>query len=154
MRILSLAGRALNVACAKRIGGGDIGASARNGVGIQRLHRIAKGIVIGRNRSLQKGIAREGNQTDAIAMQVVEQILRGQLRAGEPVRLHVRSQHALGRVDRDQDIEPAAMRTSVVYRALRSRQRHAEQAMAAIIATRLIHSRRSDTELCELRDQA
>ena len=103
----------------------DIRAAARDRIRIQRLHRIPKGVVVSRDRRLQKSIPRKRDQPDSVAVEMPEQVLRGQLCACEPIRLHVGSQHTFRGVDRDQDIEPLAGRGFDRVPPLGSCQRYA-----------------------------
>ena len=56
----------------------------------------------------RKALAGKCDQTDAIALQLVEQILGGQLDALEAIRLHIIGKHAARDVDREEEIEPFA----------------------------------------------
>jgi hypothetical protein len=70
-------------------GSGDICAAFRNHIHIKRIKRLAKGVVIERDRTLQKRAAGKGNQTNAIAVELRDEICDGEFRTREPIRLHI-----------------------------------------------------------------
>ena len=92
----------------KRDCAGDIGAALGNRLGIQIVQGLNDGIVINRQRRLQKCAAGKSNQTNTIALQLTDQILNRELDAIKSVRLDVIGQHAARCVHRDQQIESLA----------------------------------------------
>src|SRR5262249_17876268 len=90
-------------------GRGDISSAARDDIDIERVERFAKRVVVQCDWTLQKRTASERNQTDAIAVEFRDEVSDGELRAGEPVRLHILRQHAFRSVDRKEKFEPFPM---------------------------------------------
>ena len=74
-------------------------------LGVEIVDRLDRGVVINRQRSLQKGATRKRDQPDTVALQFVDKILRGQLHALETVRRHIVRQHAARGVDRQDQVE-------------------------------------------------
>ena len=72
---------------------------------------------------MQKSVAREREQADAVAIEIVDKVIDGELGAVEPVRLHILRQHAFGRVHRDQQFDALAMHFLPVETDLRTGQR-------------------------------
>src|SRR5438105_7440616 len=112
-------------------GGGDICAALRNHIHIQRIKRFPKGVVIERDRTLQKRAAGKGNQTNAIAVELRDEIRDREFRTREPIRLHILREHALRGVDREKKFESFAMRLLKFKTGLRTserdeNERHAE----------------------------
>ena len=83
---------------------GDVRAALRNDVHVEFVERGKDGGVVHRERCLQKGRAGECHESQAVALQGVEQILRGEFRALQPVGLHVVGQHGAGGVHGNQHI--------------------------------------------------
>jgi hypothetical protein len=75
--------------CRQRDRFADVGAAFRNCFCIQVVDRFNRGIVIDRQRCLQKGPAGEGDEAGAIALQLCDQILCCQFDALKSVRRHI-----------------------------------------------------------------
>ena len=70
----------------------------------------------------RKALAGKCDQADAIALQLVEQILGGELDALEAIRLHIIGKHAARDIDREEQIEPFAFYFIVGITPARPRQ--------------------------------
>ena len=105
----------------------EIRPAARDDVRVQLLQRLAHRAEIRRERRLQKRRARECEQPDAITLDLVQQILRGELRAREAVRQEVRREHGIRRINRDDHIAPALPFFLPREAPLWTRQRHERQ---------------------------
>ena len=67
----------------------DIRAAFRNCIGVEIVDRFDRRVVVDRKRSLQKRAARKRDQTHAISLELVDEILHGQFHALKAVRLHI-----------------------------------------------------------------
>ena len=85
----------------------EICPATRDDVRINLLQRLAHRAEIRRERRLQKRRSRKREQPHAVALDLVQQILRGELCAREPVRLEVRREHRVRGVHRDDHIASA-----------------------------------------------
>ncbi len=82
-------------------GGGDVGAGARDGVGVELAQGVLERVMVDGQRALEEGVAGKGDQPEAIVRQLIGEVGQGELGPLEAVRLHVLGQHALGAIDRD-----------------------------------------------------
>ncbi len=90
-------------------GRGQVGAPGGDHVGVHRLERLEEGPVVEGERALEEGVAGEGDEPDPVALELVDEILDGQFRADETVRLDVGGEHAPGGVEGEDDVDaPAA----------------------------------------------
>ena len=64
--------------------------------------------VVGGERRLHEGVAREGHHADAVAAELVEQLLRGHPRGRQPVGHHVGGEHRARGVERDHQVDAPA----------------------------------------------
>ena len=88
-------------------GPAQVGAAARDQVGVQFGHGIEHGVVVDGQRGLEEGAARERHQPQAVALEQANEVVDGEFLAGEPVRREVRGQHALGHVGDDDQVQAA-----------------------------------------------
>ena len=68
---------------------GNVGAAFRDRFGVQGVDRFDRGFVINRERRLQKGAPGKRDQPDAIALQLIDEVLRGEFDPGESARRDV-----------------------------------------------------------------
>ena len=78
----------------KSNGARDICSAFGNRLGIQIAQGFNNGVVINRQRRLQKRAASKSDQTNTITLQLANQILDRELNSIQPVRLDVIGQHA------------------------------------------------------------
>ena len=97
------------VSIGQRDGLRNICAAFGNCFCVEIVDRFGDRVVIDRQRRLHKRAAGKRDQTDAIALQLVDQILGREFDALEPVRLHVVGKHAARSIDREKEIEPFAL---------------------------------------------
>ena len=107
---------------------GNIGAAFRDGLGVEIVDRIDGGVVVDREGRLEEGAAGKGDQADAIALQLVDQILRREFDPLETIRLHVVREHAARNVDREEQVESLAFHLVVGVAPARSRQANEDEA--------------------------
>jgi len=79
----------------------------RNDADLERIHSLAKGLVIKSEWRLQESGAGKCHQSKAITPGQPHQIKGGQFRLFQPIRGHVLRQHAARSVDGDNDVEPS-----------------------------------------------
>ena len=106
---------------------GQRGAALRNDVHIEGLHALAEGLVIQRQRTLQKGAPSEGDKAVPFGLRHPFQIECCELSAPQPVRSHVGGQHAARGVDGNHDVQAARARLFPAESNLRAGQDHNEQ---------------------------
>ena len=87
--------------------GADVAAAARDDLAVEGLQRFAEGRVVAGERRLQERAAGEGDQAHAIALELAQQIDHRELRARQPVGLHVRGQHAARDIDGEEHVGAA-----------------------------------------------
>ena len=97
-------------------------AALRNRIHVQRLYTLLKRGVVNRQRTFQKSVARERNQTQAVGRGLLHQFQRGELGAFQPVWRDVRRQHAFGSVNRHHDVPAALLDLLQIKSILRTRQ--------------------------------
>ncbi len=68
---------------------GNVGPAFRDDLGVEFVDRIDRRVVVDRERSLEESAPGESDQADAIALQLVDQILGRELDPLEAIRLHV-----------------------------------------------------------------
>ncbi len=85
-------------------------------------------IIVQGDGTLQKGVARESNQTDSVAVQMVDKIVHGKFCASETVGFDIGSQHAARGVHGKDDFNAAPFHFLPAETGLRPRQRDAEAA--------------------------
>ncbi len=88
-------------------GAADLAAAARDGEGIDGLDGLGDGGVVGGEGGLQVGVAGEDDEADAVAGEQGEQVLGGELGAGEAVGDEVVREHGARAVDGEDDVAPA-----------------------------------------------
>src|SRR5207237_5896135 len=84
-------------------------AAARDDADMDRVEALAEGALVERERALDEGAAGEGDEAGAVAPELRQQVLDGELRAAEAVRLHVAREHAARGVERDDEIDALAV---------------------------------------------
>src|SRR6516225_9888293 len=89
-------------------GARDIRAAQRNRVDIDGIQRLMKSAIVERQRTDEKGAARERYDADPIAIQLPRHIIDRQLRARQPVGPYIGSQHASRGVDGEDDLVATA----------------------------------------------
>ena len=75
---------------------------------------------------MQKGVASEGHETHAVAVQLVQEIMHGEFCAGKPVRLHVLGEHALRSINGEKQLESLSVCFLPLVTGLRSSERDEE----------------------------
>src|SRR4029077_14720213 len=105
---------------------GDVCAAARDHFRIKGVERFAESVIIERHRALQKGVASEGHEAHAVAVQLVQEIMHGEFCAGKPVRLHVLGEHALRSINGEKQLESLSMCFLPLVASLRSSERDEE----------------------------
>ena len=89
--------------------GAEVRAAARDDADVDRVEALAEGALVERERALDEGAAGERDETGAVALELRQQVLDGELRAAEAVRLHVGREHAARGVEGDDEIDALAM---------------------------------------------
>ena len=86
----------------------DVGAAARDGVGVDGAERLVKRGVIEGDGTYQKGAAGKCHDADGIAVQAIGEVVDRQFCAHQPIGLDVGRQHAARSVDCEHDLVAAA----------------------------------------------
>ena len=86
--------------------GRDVGAAAWNGVRVERVEALEKHAAVDGHRRLHERIAGERDQPDAFAVELAHEVGDRELCASQAIRSQICGAHALGRVDREHQIEP------------------------------------------------
>ncbi len=89
---------------------GKVGAAQRDDAGIEFVEGSEDGALIDGQRRLQKGGPGKGDDAHAVALQGVEEILRGEFGPVQPVGRDVVGEHGTGDVHGEQDIAPLSLR--------------------------------------------
>ncbi len=97
-------------------------AAHRNRAHIQRLHTLPKRGVVDGQWTLQEPAAGERHQPHPVCPRLCRQIQCRQLGAGQPVRCDILCQHALGGIDRHDNIQPAELGLFPIESPLRTGQ--------------------------------
>ena len=84
--------------------GAEVGASARDNLGIELVDRLEDGLVIDSERRLDEGTSGKGDQPDSVLGEGEDDVLRRELGAGEAIRREVIGHHAARGIDRDDEI--------------------------------------------------
>lgn len=82
----------------------EVCATPGNGVGVEGFDGLTEGIVINRQRALEKCSTRKSNQSHAVAVEFFECVENGQFGPGQTVGTHVRGEHAPGGVHGEHDV--------------------------------------------------
>src|SRR5205814_2556310 len=90
----------------ERNGARDGGAAFGNAFCVEIVDCFDHGVVVNRKRGLQKSAPGKGDQTNAVALQFVNQILDREFDALESIRLDVVGEHAPRRIHGDEQIQP------------------------------------------------
>jgi hypothetical protein len=85
-------------------GATEFAAAAGDGEDVEALDGFGDGGVVGGEGSLEVGVASEGDEADAVAGEEGEEVLGGELGAGEAIGDKVVGEHGAGGVDRDDDV--------------------------------------------------
>ena len=85
----------------------EIRPAARDDVRVEFLQRVAHRAEVRRERRLQERRSGKRDQAHAVALDLIQQILGGELCAREPVRQEIRREHGFRGVDREDDVAPA-----------------------------------------------
>ena len=110
--------------------------------GVDGVQRLLEHAVVERQRALQERVAREGHQPDPIALELRHQVANGQLGARQAVRLQIRRQHALRGVEREQQVDAAAVGLLPANAPLGARQRHAAETVRRVTRSARLKARR------------
>ena len=103
---------------------GDGRAAFGDGIHVQRLHALLERRVVNRQRTFQKRITRERDESHAIRARALHQFQRGEFRTFETVRRDVGCEHGLRRVNRDDDVQTVLLHFFQIESMLRSRERN------------------------------
>ena len=107
---------------------GNVRAAARDDGGVERRERFVERVVVERDGALQKGVAGERDQTNAVAVHFARKIIHRELGPGETVGLHVRRQHAAGSIHGKDDLDAAPGHLLPTVTGLGPRERDEETA--------------------------
>ena len=116
---------------------GEVGALARDEIGIKRVQGLAESLVIERQRAQRERASGERDQADAVAFQVGNEVDDPEPRAFEPVRSQVVRQHAARGVHGEEDVDALALHLAPLVALLRAGdggedQQHRDQPQAAL----------------------
>ena len=87
----------------------EVRAAARDDADLDRVQALAEGALVERQRALHERAAGERDESGAVALELRQQVLDGELCPPEAVRLHVRREHAPRRVERDDQVDALAV---------------------------------------------
>src|SRR5205823_9569588 len=138
----------------KSDGAGDVRPALGNRLRVKIIKRLEDGIVINRKWRLQKSASSKSNQTNAVALEFIDQILDRKLYAFEPVRLNVVRKHAARCVHGDQQIEAFTFHILKRVTPSRLRETHNGESKSEQLQAKSYHAPRAIDRPRKLRQQA
>ena len=108
----------------------EVGPLRRDERGLGGVEEEADGAEVGRQRALEERLAREHDEADAAAGEVVEHLVDLVLRPRQPARRHVLGQHRLRDVEGDDHVEPLLLDLAELRPVARPGEREREAGYA------------------------
>ncbi len=109
----------------------DVRPAERDHARVERVEGLLEDGVVERERRLEKRAPGERDEADAILGKLSDEIANGELRALEPIGLHVGREHALRRIHGEEDVHAAPVSLFPSISELRTRERDRSEHDAA-----------------------
>ena len=85
----------------------EVGAADGDDAGVDIVEHHAEGGVVAGGWALEEGVAGEGDEADAVAVELIEEVSDAPFGLLEAVGFEVGGEHAVGGVEGDEDVEGA-----------------------------------------------